>query len=138
MAAGLLIDTSIFLHNEHGRLDLLDVLSVEPETDYFISTVTAAELLHGTFRGLPTYRIRRSGFVHEVLSAFDVIDFDMRSALACAEAEAAIAIKRGHVGARDIMIAGTALSYGLAVVTSDAKSFPHVDRLDVRLHRTTD
>lgn len=58
---GLLIDASVLIEHERGRLDLDRHLEGRAEEDFFLSVVTASELLHGVHRARGTaQRNRRS------------------------------------------------------------------------------
>jgi tRNA(fMet)-specific endonuclease VapC len=47
---GLLIDASILIQEERGRLDVAQNLQSRPDDEAFLSVVTASELLHGVHR----------------------------------------------------------------------------------------
>lgn len=47
---GVLIDASVLIEHERGRLDLGDRLVGREREQLFLSTITASELLHGVHR----------------------------------------------------------------------------------------
>jgi tRNA(fMet)-specific endonuclease VapC len=78
---GLLIDASVFIDHERGRLDLATVVAGREETEMFVSVVTASELLHGVHRaGDPGRVARRSAFVEALLAEFHLLPVDLLTA----------------------------------------------------------
>lgn len=55
---GLLIDTSVFIDHERGRLDLAAAVTGREDENVFVSVITASELLHGVH---PRPVVGRSG-----------------------------------------------------------------------------
>ena len=81
----VLIDASILIEAERGRLDLEPHVARHGEDEAFLSVITASELLHGVHRATqPDVRARRSAFVEGVLERFPLLAVD----LACARAHA--------------------------------------------------
>lgn len=133
---GLLIDTSILVGFERGRLDL-DALSRERITHrgdepYYLSVITASELLHGVHRARDSVqRARRSAFVEGVLDAFPVLPIDLLTARTHAELGAALAQGGIPVGNHDLWIAAAAVGRGLALATLNPREFQRVPGLEV-------
>lgn len=129
---GSLIDSSIFVAIERGRADLEGRFSELSEI--CLSTVTAAELLHGVNRANSAIRrAAREARVEATLAAFPVLDFDLESARHHARLSADLASRGAAVGSHDLLIAATALACGHRVVTLDARSFPKIPGLEVDL-----
>ncbi len=64
---GFLIDASIVIEHERGRLDVRARVGAAEEDTFFLSVVTASELLHGVHRAADEgIRARRSAFVERV------------------------------------------------------------------------
>jgi len=128
---GILIDTSVFVAVERGRLDLRQFLDAFGKEELALAAVSASELLHGVHRAVqPAQRARREAFVERVLDAVPVIPFDLVVARVHAGLSARLALEGQPVGAHDLQIAATALAVGSRVVTSDARSFPRITGLD--------
>jgi tRNA(fMet)-specific endonuclease VapC len=131
---GPLIDSSIFIAIERGRLNLHDAVRGYEDEELAVAAVTASELLHGVHRADSVERRqRRLAFVETILANFSVLPFDLSAARVHAEVGAALAASGKTVGSHDLMIAATALSAGQVVLTRDLRSFPHVPNLGVKI-----
>jgi tRNA(fMet)-specific endonuclease VapC len=83
----VLIDASILIEAERGRLTLDAHVARHADEESFRSVIAAAELLHGVHRAIePRVRTKRSAFVEGILERFPVLDVD----LSCASAHAQI------------------------------------------------
>jgi tRNA(fMet)-specific endonuclease VapC len=129
---GALIDSSILIAAERGRLDLEALLDQHGDEDFALSAITASELLHGVHRAdTDARRGRREAYVEALLAAFPVIPFDLAAARMHARLSARAAAEGFAVGAHDLIIAATALAKHLDVVTRDERSFPRIAELSV-------
>jgi predicted nucleic acid-binding protein len=133
---GVLIDTSVVIDAERGRLDLAAHVARRPDDDTFLSVITASELLHGVHRAAtPAQRARRSAFVEGLLQRFPVLDVDLATARAHARAQAHLradlAAAGSRVGPNDLWLAAAALAHGLTLVTANLREFGRVPGLDV-------
>ena len=92
----VLIDASILIEAERGRLDLEPHVTRHGEEEAFLSVVTASELLHGVHRATqPDVRARRSAFVEGILERFPLLSVDP----ACARAHAQLWAELRQTGA---------------------------------------
>lgn len=124
---GVLIDSSILIAAERGRLDLDQKLVDHGSEVVAIAAITASELLHGVHRATRTeHRHRREAFVERLLSVLAVIPFDLVVARAHARLGAQLALDGAEVGAHDLLIAATALTLDYAVASHDLRSFPKI------------
>ena len=126
----VLIDASILIEAERGRLDLEPHVARHADEEAFLSVITASELLHGVHRAVdPAVRARRSAFVEGLLERFPVLAAD----LACARAHAQIwaELRRAGtiIGAHDLWLAATCVAHGLVMVTADVRDFERVPGL---------
>lgn len=129
---GALIDSSILIAAERGTLDLESVLEKYAQVDFSLAAITASELLHGVHR--TDGEERRSGreaFVETLLSRIPVIAFDLIAARTHARLWAQLAARGVVIGAHDLLIAATAITRGLDVVTRDERSFPRIEGLSL-------
>jgi tRNA(fMet)-specific endonuclease VapC len=131
---GVLIDTSILIEAERGRLALGPHVSKRGEDDVFISVITASELLHGVHRAVePDIRARRSAFVEGVLEWLPVLPVD----LACARTHAQLWAELGRAGTslgrHDLWLAASCVAHGLTMVTANVREFARVPGLDVEV-----
>ncbi len=78
---GLLIDASVLIEHERLRLDLQERLRQREHEEFFLSVVTASELLHGVHRAIdPEVRARRSAWVEAILGRFPLLPVDLQVA----------------------------------------------------------
>jgi predicted nucleic acid-binding protein len=128
---GLLIDTSVLVDAEHGRLDLDALIAAHGTEDAAISAITAAELLHGVNRLTGARRARAALFVEPLFELLPVLPFDLDAARVQAALSADLRARGSAVGAHDLLIAATAIAHDCAVLTRDLRSYPKVSGLDV-------
>lgn len=127
---GIMLDSSILVAAERGKLDFADFLRRYPGQAVCISVITASEVLHGVHRaGTADQRQRRQAFVDGLLGQFEVVPLDLPVARKHAELSAALSAAGTPVGAHDLLIAATALSRGDKVISRDARSFPKLPGL---------
>ena len=129
---GVLIDTNVLIEYERGRLNLEPHLVQRGQEEFFLSVVTASELLHGVHRAAnPQIRMKRSAFVEALLERFPLLPVDLATARVHAQVWAELAQAGKLIGPNDLCIAATALARGLAVVTVNAREFDRVPGLVV-------
>ncbi|MCE9635464.1 MAG: type II toxin-antitoxin system VapC family toxin [Planctomycetes bacterium] len=128
----VLIDSSILIECERGRLDLAAQLARRPDDDFFVSVVTASEILHGVHRAeQPGVRARRSAFVEAVLAQFPLLDVNVATARAHARLWADLAATGSMIGPHDLWLAATCIANDLAIVTANVREFRRVPGLVV-------
>jgi tRNA(fMet)-specific endonuclease VapC len=124
---GLVLDSSVLVAAERGRLDLDRVLAERADEDVAIAAITASELLHGVHRAAtPAQRARREAFVEQLLAGLPVLPFDLVVARVHARLWADLLGRGQAVGAHDLQIAATALASGMDVASRDRRSFPRI------------
>jgi tRNA(fMet)-specific endonuclease VapC len=129
---GAVIDSSILIAAERGKLQLESVLGSYGDELVAIASITASELLHGVHRAKDaTQRARREAFVERLLAALPVIPFDLLVARVHARLSAELANAGAPVGAHDLLIASTAVALGYNVATRDERSFPRIPGITV-------
>jgi len=127
---GVLIDASILIDHERGRLDLGSNIRGREDEGVFLSAITVSELLHGVHRATGAgVRARRSAFVEAVIEAFPVLDIDLATARAHARLWADLARRGRLIGSHDLWIAATCLAHGLSIATGDRRDFERVPGL---------
>ena len=132
----VLIDASILIEYERGRLDLERHLAQRQQEEFFLSVVTASELLHGVHRaGQPEVRARRSAFVEALLERFPLLPIDLATARAHAQVWAELAAAGQMIGPNDLWLAATGLAHGLIMVTVNVREFARVPGLAVEVWR---
>jgi tRNA(fMet)-specific endonuclease VapC len=128
----LILDSSVLIDGERGRLDLRQRLAGAEHEAVVISSITASELLHGVHRARTSaQREKRRAFVDGVLDEVPVVDFGLAEARLPARLWADMARAGIAIGAHDLHIAATALSLRFRVVTGDRRDFDRVPGLEV-------
>jgi tRNA(fMet)-specific endonuclease VapC len=131
---GILIDSSVFIAAERGRLALAERIRGHEHEPLAISALTTSELLHGVHRATdPRQRSRRARFVDAILTRFPVVEFGLEAARAHARLWAEL-LEQGHmVGAHDLIIGATAVALDFQVATVNARDFTRIPGLQVQV-----
>jgi tRNA(fMet)-specific endonuclease VapC len=128
----VLIDASILIEAERGRLNLEPHVARRPDDESFLSVITASELLHGVHRAVqPEQRARRSAFVEGVLERFPLLPVDLATARAHAQVWAELAKAGTLIGPHDLWLAAACIAHGLTMVTANLREFERVPGLQV-------
>ena len=131
---GVLIDTNVLIECERGRLDLEPHLARRGQEEFFLSVVSASELLHGVHRAAnPQIRMKRSAFVEALLERFPLLPIDLATARVHAQVWAELAGAGKLIGPNDLWIAATALARGLDLITANVREFDRVPGLTVEV-----
>jgi tRNA(fMet)-specific endonuclease VapC len=126
---GIVVDTSVFIAAEKGKFDLEAFAADHGQQNFFISVITAAELLVGVERAAPaSRRNKRAAFV-EALLTIPTIEYDKAIARRHAAIWASLAAGGNQIGPYDMIIAATALEYGHSLATLNAGEFGRVAKL---------
>ena len=133
---GVLIDASILIDAERGRLDLAARVADRPDDEAFVSVVTASELLHGMHRAAHAdQRARRAAFVESLLQRLPVLDVDLPTARAHARTWADLAAAGDRIGPHDLWLAATCIAHCLTLITANEREFARVPGLRVETWR---
>jgi tRNA(fMet)-specific endonuclease VapC len=129
---GILIDASILIEHERGRLDLARRIAGREADPFFVSMITVSELLHGVHRaGDRVRRAKRSVFVESVIDRFPLLPIDLPTARIHAEIWAELASSGQLIGAHDLWLAAVCLARDLAIATANIREFCRVPGLQV-------
>ena len=130
---GALIDTSVLINAERRLLNLADHVSGFDD-EFFISVITASELLHGVHRAAQSkIRNQRAAFVEGILQRFPILSIDLATARAHARTWADLASAGQMIGPHDLWLAATCLAHGLTMITANAREFDRVAGLNVQV-----
>jgi tRNA(fMet)-specific endonuclease VapC len=130
----VLIDASILIEAERGRLSLEPHVARHGEEEAFLSVVTASELLHGVHRATqPDVRARRSAFVEGILERFPLLSVDLACARAHARLWADLRQAGALIGPHDLWLAATCVAHGLTMVTANVREFARVPGLELEV-----
>ena len=133
---GILIDSSVFIAAERGRLSLAEHVAGQEHEPFAISAVTASELLHGVHRAAtPQHRVQRERFVEGILARFPVVEFGLEAARVHARLWADVLARGEAVGAQDLIIGATAIAMEFQVATANARDFQRIPGLRVQIWR---
>lgn len=131
---GILIDSSVFIAAERGRLALAGHLAGQEREPVAISALTASELLHGIHRAAdPRRRRQRERFVEGILARFPVVEFGLEVARVHARLWAELLGRGETVGAHDLLIGATAMAMDFQVATVNARDFQRIPGLRVQI-----
>ena len=127
---GVVLDTTVLIAAERGKLDMASLLAAVGEEPVVLAAVVASELLHGVERATPTeIKERRHAYVEWVLATVPLLAFGLEEARAHARIWAHLAAKGQMIGPHDLLIAATALAAGFQLATLNRKEFRRVPGL---------
>jgi predicted nucleic acid-binding protein len=122
-----LIDTSVIIAMEQGR----PLGEIPTDGAWFISAITVGELKHGALTGGdPASRAQRLDTWIEARELFEVIDVDDPVGNTWGEYRAIATGERRTIRTEDALIAATAATCGMTLVTQD-RGFEWYPDLDV-------
>jgi|TARA_B100002003_G_scaffold248931_1_gene283929 predicted nucleic acid-binding protein len=129
---GNLIDSSILIAAERGRLDLAEHLERRLDDRFAIAAITLSEALHGVHRLQGVRQVRARALLDRWLQQLPVVPFGRPVAETHAVLGADLAGRGETMGAHDLQIAATAVHLGYDVVTRDRRSFARLADLPVQ------
>ena len=125
---GLLLDTSVLIEAERGRLRLGNF----EQEEVGVSVIALGEYWRGVERATSaSQRSGRERFFDAILKEFTVIDIQLGEALAFARVWADLARAGTMIGSLDLLIAATAIRRGWRLATLDVRDFARVPGLDI-------
>ncbi len=128
---GLILDTNVFIRFERNR-QIVDFSKWEKYAGVYISAVTVSELLVGVHKAeSETRKARRSAFVEAILLKVPSLDFTAAIARVHSGLYASLSTKGRLIGAHDLIIAATAISYGYPLLTANVSEFERIAGLQV-------
>jgi tRNA(fMet)-specific endonuclease VapC len=131
---GVILDTSVLIEAERGRLQIDGWIRERGEDPFGLSVISVSELLHGVHRAdSRKRRLKRSAFVEKAIELFPIYPFDLAASRVYAQIWAELMGKGFHVGAHDLLIASTAVSLGYSVATFNSRHFEHIEGLELHV-----
>jgi tRNA(fMet)-specific endonuclease VapC len=130
MSTRYLLDTNVISDFVRGdRRVLSRVKSARPDV-LAVSTVTVMEIEYGL--ALQSTRARKlRPLLEALIGSIAVLPFTVADAAASASARAALRRHGRPIGPYDVLLAGSALSRGLVLVTANSDEFARVEGLTV-------
>jgi tRNA(fMet)-specific endonuclease VapC len=130
----VLIDASILIEVERGQLELEPHVAQRQDEEFFLSVITASELLHGVHRAVHAeVRTKRAAFVEGILERFPLLPVDLATARAHAQVWAELMAAGRMIGPHDLWLAATCIAHGLTIVTANVREFARVPGLQVEV-----
>ncbi len=131
---GIILDTSILIEYEKGRLDLNAFISGRENDNFGLSTVSVAELLHGVHRAdTESRRSKRSEFVEKIIETFYIFPFDLEISRVYSKLWANLLNKGIKIGAHDLIIGATALANDFSIATFNTRQFNRIEGLKLEI-----
>lgn len=129
---GVLIDASVLIGFERSHATIEQRIAGREDEEFFLSVVTASELLHGVHRAKAgDVRARRLAFVEAVLSRFPLLSIDLPTARTHAQLWAQLASTGKMIGPHDLWLAAACVAHGLTLVTGNVREFERVPGLEI-------
>lgn len=129
---GVLIDSSVLIERERAGGGIGSYVQGREEEAFFVSVITASELLHGVHRAADAgVHARRSAWVEAVLERFPILPVDVATARSHAHLWADLASRGLMIGPHDLWLAAACLAHGLSLVTANVREFERVPGLEV-------
>jgi tRNA(fMet)-specific endonuclease VapC len=124
-----LLDTNVLIHYLKGHPAIAERIRSASRGELAIPTIAVYELEYGTLRSkLPA---RRRRLLEAGLEQIQQIPFDSAAAMAAARIRVELEERSSTIGPLDLLIAGTAVSRGAALVTNNTAEFSRVPGLRV-------
>jgi tRNA(fMet)-specific endonuclease VapC len=126
----LILDTTILIDIERDHRGLHDL--IDDADSVAIAAITYAELLHGVEMADPANRSRRQRFVEAIAERVPILSYDRRVTANHAVLLAAVQREGQPRGAHDLIIAATAATFDMLVVTTNPRHFHNLPGVSVR------
>ena len=129
---GIVIDSSVFIEHERHDIDIGSLTAGREHEKFYISVITASELLHGLHRAVSErIRARREWFIGFILEKWPVLPIDFATAQVHARIWAELDSRGKLIGPHDLWIAASCLANGHTITTSNVREFRRVPGLSV-------
>ncbi|MBM4039799.1 MAG: type II toxin-antitoxin system VapC family toxin [Planctomycetes bacterium] len=129
---GIVVDSSVFIEHERLRLDIRSLTAGREHEAFFLSVITASELLHGLHRATdPAVRARRAALIEFILREWPVLPIDLATAQVHSSVWAELESRGTPIGAHDLWIAASCIANGHRVTTANVREFRRVPGLVV-------
>jgi tRNA(fMet)-specific endonuclease VapC len=125
----ILLDTNVMIHYLKGDPAIAARIHSASRGDLTIPAIVVYELEYGTLRSTLPARRRRE--LEAGLAHLQHVPFDSAAAIAAARIRVELEKQGSTIGPLDLLIAGTAVSRGAALVTNNAREFARVPGLRV-------
>lgn len=124
-----LLDGNVLIHYLKGIEPLTSRLQAASPAATGVPAIVAYELEYGTLRG---GNPRRRAMLSHVLGSLEEVPFDAAAAHAAARIRFDLETAGETIGPLDLLIAGTAVSRGAVLITSNTAEFSRVRSLRIQ------
>ena len=127
-----LFDTDIITNilKKHPSKHLLKRLTVVPQHEQFISTITISEIVYGAEKSSrPGYHL--DNLERILLPSVNIVGFDSKSAYICGRLRAVLEKKGLPLDFADLEIAAIALANAFTLITGNTEHFERIPELHI-------
>jgi predicted nucleic acid-binding protein len=127
---GLVLDTSVLIEAERGKLSLSSILrKTFPKESIYISSISVSELYLGAHFSQKSFKEQRTTSIEIMISSLIILDFDSMVARTHAHTCSQLKKKGIIIGPYDLIIAATCLYHQHSLLTFNIKEFSRVPNL---------
>jgi tRNA(fMet)-specific endonuclease VapC len=130
-----LLDTCVLSDFARGEPRTLERLKAQASSSVSVSAISAMEIEYGLALN-PSRARKLAPVMHALLGAVSILAYGVEDARATASVRALLAKRGRPIGAYDALVAGTALSRGLVLVSSNVREFGRIGGLRVENWRS--
>ncbi|TAE55820.1 MAG: type II toxin-antitoxin system VapC family toxin [Nostocales cyanobacterium] len=134
---GYLLDTCVVSDFVKGEENTLKKIKFILPSDIFVSSLTVMEIKYGLAIN-PGKAVKIKSILETFLSSVTVLNFGLQEAEIVAEIRSLLKISGSPIGAYDVLIAATALSHNLIMVTANVREFQRVPNLKIENWRISE
>ncbi len=125
----ILLDANTLIHYVKGMQAVVARLQATPPRDVAIPSVVVYEFHYGTLAAVSQVAARRKEIIAGLLAGIAQVPFDEDAAIEAARIRLELERKGQVIGPMNLLIAGTAVSRGAALATSNTREFARVPGL---------
>ncbi len=127
---GCIIDSCILINAERNKDTLLKRFSSMKKESFYISVITASELLYGVEVASDfNIKNKRKAFVEDILLKFPIIQTNLSVARMHAKISSELKQNGNIIGTHDIWIGATCIAHGYSLLTDNIKDFKRIPGL---------
>ena len=124
-----LIDTDMLIYSLRGKEEVLENFKIRRNNPKSMSVITYGELIYGAKKS--KYEEKNLAKVRRLVELFPVIDITPAIMETFGEIKAKLEKSGKIIDDMDLLIASTALSHNLILVTNNVKHFERISGLEV-------
>jgi tRNA(fMet)-specific endonuclease VapC len=133
---GYLLHTCVVSDFVKGENNTLKRLKSSSPNDIFISSITVMEVKYGLAIN-PERALKIQALIETFLSSITILPFSSEAAEQAAQIRSILKAAGTPIGSYDLLIAATALTHNLIIVTSNVREFQRVPDLQIENWRSS-